>query len=315
MPDDYDSPWKDILEGYFPDFMAFFFPDAAADIDWSRGFEPLDKELAQVVQDAELGRRYADKLLKVHLTDGRAEWVLVHIEVQGQQDAEFPRRMFVYAYRLYDRYARDVASLAVLADTAPEWRPSSFEVGRWGSRLGLTFPTVKLLDLAPRQAELEADANPFAIVVLAHLAAQATRDDPRARYDRKLALTRRLYERGLSRQQVIDLYRFLDWILRLPEDLEIQYTDEIYRIEESFSMPYVSFVERRGEARGEARGQVRGEVLGTVHLLCALLEERFGPLPPELVERLESADPGQLTAWGKRLLDARTLDQVFADGH
>ena len=37
-------------EGYFPDFMAFFFPEAAAEIDWSQGLEALDKELAQVVQ-------------------------------------------------------------------------------------------------------------------------------------------------------------------------------------------------------------------------------------------------------------------------
>ena len=70
MSDEVYSPWKDIIEGYFPDFMAFFFPDAAAEIDWSRGFELLDKELAQVVQDAELGRRYADKLIKVWLIDG-----------------------------------------------------------------------------------------------------------------------------------------------------------------------------------------------------------------------------------------------------
>jgi hypothetical protein len=26
MTDDYDSPWKDILEAYFPDFMTLFFP-------------------------------------------------------------------------------------------------------------------------------------------------------------------------------------------------------------------------------------------------------------------------------------------------
>jgi len=43
--------------------MALFFP-AAAEIDWSCGFELQDKELAQVVQDAELGRRYADKLVR-----------------------------------------------------------------------------------------------------------------------------------------------------------------------------------------------------------------------------------------------------------
>jgi len=36
-PDDYDSPWKEVLERYFEDFMAFFFPEAHADIDWAKG--------------------------------------------------------------------------------------------------------------------------------------------------------------------------------------------------------------------------------------------------------------------------------------
>ena len=62
---DYDSPWKEMLEGYFPAFMAFFFPAAHADIDWALGYESLDTELAQIVRDAALGRRLADKLVKV----------------------------------------------------------------------------------------------------------------------------------------------------------------------------------------------------------------------------------------------------------
>jgi hypothetical protein len=62
---DYDSPWKEMLEGYFPDFMAFFFPEAYEDIDWARGYESLDKELQQIVRDAALGTRLADKLMKV----------------------------------------------------------------------------------------------------------------------------------------------------------------------------------------------------------------------------------------------------------
>ena len=153
MPDDYDSPWKDILEGHFPDFMALFFPAAAAEIDFSRGVEMLDKELAQVVQDAELGRRLADKLLKVWLRDGGEQWLLVHIEVQGQSESGFAERMFVYGYRIYDRYRRTVVSLAVLADETPHWRPRRFQVGRWGSRIGIRFPSVKLLDYAGREAD------------------------------------------------------------------------------------------------------------------------------------------------------------------
>jgi hypothetical protein len=301
MHDDFDSPWKDILEAYFPDFMAFFFPAAAAEIDWSRGFELLDKELAQVVQDAKLGRRYADKLVRVHLLDGSEEWLLIHIEIQGQREAGFAQRMFVYAYRLYDRYAREIVSLAVLADSSPGWRPSRFEIGRWGSRLGLEFPSIKLLDYAGREVELAAELNPFATIVLTHLAALATRGDAEARYAEKLKLTRRLYERGLSKQQILDLYRFIDWVLRLPEALELKYTDAIYQIEESKNMPYLSFVERRGEARGFGV-MLRGQ-----------LEQRFGPLSEAVIARLDAADADQLLAWSRRVLDAHTLDEVFAD--
>jgi hypothetical protein len=48
--------------------------------------------------------------------DGGEQWVYIHVEVQGQRDANFPERLFTYNYRLYDRYRRPVASLAVLAD-------------------------------------------------------------------------------------------------------------------------------------------------------------------------------------------------------
>jgi hypothetical protein len=208
--------------------------------------------------------------------------------------------MFVYAYRLFDRYAREIVSLAVLADPTPGWRPRRFAVGRWGSRLGLTFPSVKLTDYATRRATLESDDNPFATVVLAHLAAQATRHDPKARLGDKLALTRRLYERGFPRQRIVDLYRFLDWLLRLPDDLELQYTDAIFAIEEGLKMPYLSYVERRGEIRGAAV------------LLRGLLEERFGELPTAVVERLEQADGECLLAWSRRVLTARTINEVFA---
>ncbi|MCP4702020.1 MAG: cytosolic protein, partial [Gammaproteobacteria bacterium] len=47
-----DSPWKDILEQYFEEFMHFFFPEVHALIDWKRGYEFLDKEFQQVVRDA-----------------------------------------------------------------------------------------------------------------------------------------------------------------------------------------------------------------------------------------------------------------------
>src|SRR5438552_2477642 len=132
---EYDSPWKEILDEYFPSFMEFFFPAVHGEIDWTRGFESLDTELQQIVREAELGARRVDRLFKVWRTSGEEEWILIHVEVQSQEDAGFPQRMFVYHYRIYDKYGRVVVSLAILGDDRPSWRPSKFEYNNWGCKL------------------------------------------------------------------------------------------------------------------------------------------------------------------------------------
>jgi hypothetical protein len=92
-------------------------------IDWSRGTESLDKEFQQVVREAEVGRRYVDKLVMVWTRDGVECCVLIHVEVQTTHNAEFLRRIYVYNYRVLDRYNRPVASLAVLAEDHADWQP------------------------------------------------------------------------------------------------------------------------------------------------------------------------------------------------
>ncbi|MDQ7033010.1 MAG: Rpn family recombination-promoting nuclease/putative transposase [Desulfonauticus sp.] len=111
-----DSVWKEAIEVYFSEFLEFFFPEILRDIDLERGYEFLDKELQKIVQDSEVGKRLADVLIKVYLRDGTEKWLLIHVEVQGYYEKEFAKRMFVYNYRIFDRYDRDVVSLAILAD-------------------------------------------------------------------------------------------------------------------------------------------------------------------------------------------------------
>src|SRR5438874_1934085 len=103
---DLDSTWKEALDQFLEAATALLFPQVHAGIDWGRGYEALDKELQQVVREAEVGRRVADKLYKVWRKDGQETWVLVHIEVQSQPDPDLAERMYVYNNRLYDRYRR-----------------------------------------------------------------------------------------------------------------------------------------------------------------------------------------------------------------
>ena len=119
---DFDNPWKEAISLYFRPFMKFFFPQIEEEIDWERGYEFLDQEFQQVVREAETGKAYTDKLVKVWRKNGTEIWVLVHVEVQSQAQEEFPERMYIYNYRIYDRYRKPVVSLAILADESAAWR-------------------------------------------------------------------------------------------------------------------------------------------------------------------------------------------------
>jgi len=253
--DEFDSPWKEILEAYFQDFMQFFFHQIHDDIDWSRGYDFLDQELRQVVRDAELGKRLTDKLVKVWKLSGEETWVLVHIEIQSQEERTFSERMFVYYYRLRDRYNQKIASLAILGDERETWRPQPFQAELWGCEVTFHFPTIKLLDYAPRWAELENSRNPFAIAVMAHLKTKETRNDAIARKEWKFRLTRRLYEQGYERQDILNLFRFLDWMMDLPEGLKQAFRAELEQFEQERQMPYVTSIEQMGIEKGRLETQ------------------------------------------------------------
>lgn len=219
---DYDSPWKEIIERYFPNFMAFFFPQIQAEIDWSKGYEFLDKELQKVVRRAKTGRGYVDKLVKVWRKDGREEWLLIHIEVQSQVEEGFTERMYIYNYRIFDRYKQKVISLALLADGDTTWRPQRYGYSLWGYTINMEFPTVKLLDYTDQWAMLESSKNPFAVVVMAHLKAQETRRYPKSRLRWKIEIVKGLYAHGWNHIDIWELFRFLDWIMVLPDRFELQ---------------------------------------------------------------------------------------------
>src|SRR5947207_4793086 len=106
--------------------------------------------------------------------------------------------MFRYNIRCFELYDRPVVSLAILTDDDPDWRPKGFAYGAWGSRTGMRFPIVKLLDYAGRREELSASDNPVAPIVLAHLEARATRHEAEDRRHAKMRLVKQLYGRGWS---------------------------------------------------------------------------------------------------------------------
>jgi hypothetical protein len=280
---DYDNPWKDALSIYFPAFVELFFPEIDTNIDWNRGYEFLDKELQQIAPDAEIGLREADKLVKVWRLDGEETWVLIHIEVQSQVQSLFAERMYVYNNRIFDRYRRQVVSLAVLGDDQPSWRPTQYSYEIWGCQVLLKFPIVKLLDY--QLPALEASTNAFAVIVLAHLTTQQTSKDPQGRYQGKLRIAKSLYQRGYSRQDILELLRLIEWMMTLPASLERDFEQELIRFEEENRMPYILSFERRAlQARQE------GILQSSREDLLEVLRVRFENVPNLLEEAINQIE-------------------------
>lgn len=275
---DYDSPWKEALDVYFESFMELCFPHIHRDIDWQRGYESWDTELREIIRDAEIGNRVADKLVKVWLHDGEEVFVLIHVEIQTQYQKEFPRRMHVSNNRISDRYGREVISLALLGDDDPNWRPTRFAYTRWVFISGTKYLMVKLLDFQPRWSELERSLNPFAVVIMAHLSTLETLGKPNQRFQSKLTLVRGLYERGYTKNEILELFRLIQWMMVLPKPLEISFKQEFKRIQEEGRVPYITDIE------------LDGMVINARESVVTALKTRFGVAPTQVSERLEAIE-------------------------
>jgi predicted transposase YdaD len=171
------------------------------------------------------------------------------------------------------------------------------------------------LDWVDRWAELEASDNLFALVVMAQLRAKLSREGENRR-KWKYRLLQSLYDRGCDRETIQQLFRVIDWMIRLPEELERQLLTDIYRLEEERHMPYVTSAERFGMERGHALGMEKGRQeglrQGEATILLRQIELKFGAAAARAHRaRIESADIDSLQQWSERILSAQAVDELF----
>ncbi|MBE9461200.1 hypothetical protein IEE83_04825 [Dyadobacter sp. UP-52] len=158
---------KSAFEEAFSDLLRFFFDDADSLFDIEKGLEFMDKELHELFPDLEKqgGSRFVDMLAKIYGIDGAEEWILIHIEIQAQNDQQFSKRMFQYFYRIYDRYNMPVTALAVFTGAAKSLSESTFHYRFLGTELVYKYNNYHIMDHSEEQ--LLVMDNPFALIVLA----------------------------------------------------------------------------------------------------------------------------------------------------
>lgn len=308
----FDTPWKRIVDKYFKSLLEFLFPHIAREINWSEPLIHLDKELLKIQKKSEIGKRIADKLIQVCKTNGEKMCIIVHLEVQGSHEKEFSERLFQYYYRIYDRYKMPITTLAILTDRKKNWRPCEYHQEIWGCCLRFKFPIIKLIDFIPKAEILSKSQNPIAKVIEAHLAALQTGNKMPLRFENKLKLVKNLYSLGYTGEDILALYEFIDYAIRLPPDSEQGFIAEMREYEEKIQMRYITSAERIGMERGIEQGIKQGIEQGIEcgieqgiqKALLLALKKRFSPtLSENITQRVQKATTKELELWLEKILE------------
>ncbi|MCP4362270.1 MAG: hypothetical protein GY796_30050 [Chloroflexi bacterium] len=88
-----------------------------------------------------------------------------------------------------------------------------------------------------------------------------------------------MYERGYTRCQILELFRFIDWIMTLSPELEADFQTAITAYEEEQKMQYVTAIERKGIEQGIEQS-IREDIIEVLTL-------RFQGEPTELLAQLD----------------------------
>ena len=169
----------------------------------------------------------ADQIAKVHLKNGKEQWVLVHTEVQSEDQDDFPLRMFQYYYRIFDRYGKKIVAIAVFSNKSNK-SSNQYKDVYFGTELSYTFNkyVVDNFDVE----ELKNSPKLFSKALLASIYMNRTKsnNEMEMRSIYKRALLRDVWSlQNATRTEISALLYFVDYLLKLSEEMSEQLKQEL----------------------------------------------------------------------------------------
>ena len=215
---DFDGPWKAAAKDDLPSLVQKYFPRYHKLIDWNAPVVFEDTELTQILGKPKTRNKFVDLLVKVRFLDGGERWIWLHFEFQTDYRKEFDERTFYHNCGLVYLHKGPVITLVVRGDLAKKWEPSEYVYQCEDFEHRIKFPTCKLSERVAK--DWMGDASLPVILARAHLEAVRTASDPEARFAAKRELVRELYGAGYRVAEFRRVFRLVDWMMHLRDDLE-----------------------------------------------------------------------------------------------
>ena len=304
----HDQNFKNLILDYPRQALELFAPEEASQLDAAARILPVRQE--QLKQ--RLGDRYRelDIPLQVEWPDGRREAILFALEEETQPRYFSIHRLAHYCLDLSELLkVTRVVPVVIFLKTANKV-PKALRLGSdTHSYLNFRYLTCVLPDIP---YELWQDSDNLV----------ARLNLPNMRYPK----TEKIHIYASAVRGLLDLEpswhkqaKYIDFI-----DIYTQLTDNEQRLYHQhypqegnammgFAQRYTEKGIQQGIEQGMKDGIQQGMLSGERQVLIRQLTRRFGPLPAAVLQQLEQAGTDQLERWADNVLDAPTLDDVFAD--
>ena len=305
--------------------------DLLREIVGERWVERIDFNSGQLVDSTFISpqheNRESDLIWRFRRKDG-GEPVFVYIlmEFQARPDPSMPARLMGYVGMLYQRLMRSRSRKSwqklpliipvVVYNGEEPWDVStdlgsligdldpSAEIYRPQLRYLLVdesrYPLEELAEIANPVAELfqiERSRNWWEIRSSVHRLRQAIPPDE--------ATLRRAFETWLAKVVLPRLSEKEVFGILTLEEIETVLAERIDRWNRE--------LQEKGRQEGLQEGRQEGRQEAAAQVLLRQLRLKFGPLAPEVEERVRSTDADQLLEWSERILTAQHLEEVFRD--
>ncbi len=293
---DHDQLFKELISTCFMEFLELFLAELANDIDPdSIRFLPQEY-FADLVEGDE---KIIDLLAEVKLA-GQEKTFLFHIEAQSYSESQIGRRMFYYLARLHQNYVKDIYPIVIFSFDQP-YRAEN-------DTFTIEFPNRKVLEFRFHAIQLNRlnwrdyidRPNPVAAALMAKMKI-AKADRPKV----KAECLRLLVTLKLDPVKTRLISKFVDTYLRLNTKEEKIFQSELDKIgveQKEAIMQVTTSWEETGISKGIEKGQRS--------LISLLLEQKIGPLPEALSDRISILSPDQLSTLAIALLKFDSIDDL-----
>ena len=221
-PLNYNDSWKMIMNIWLNPAIEFFLPKIHNIIDWNREYVYLEDELQKLSSNDKSLR--VDKLIQFNLLNNKKILFLLHIEIQSYSPQTIAYRMFNYSIKLKIKYpAYELVSFILYIGKEKYNNIHIYKPFQYSKSLQYIGEYYVLAEHS--EDELINSNSIIGYVLLLNLWINKQKKSAQSRMFVLKSYLEFLHSRNLSKIDLEKLFKFVELLVTLPEELKDEYQE------------------------------------------------------------------------------------------